>query len=381
MNRLVIIGNGFDLAHGLKTKYEDFFYWYWVQRINGLPSTIVRESKDPLCTIKTEYISFPITLDYCHDILYGDNKTRYNNLIQHSINKELSIDCFVLLNRIKDRVWSKSWLDIENEYYSCLLDEMGKIELEKCADFKGLNEQMACLTKLLTEYLKIQEKNIIPFYIDLKEELNKPFKRDELSTSSIPYKNFKGEPKPPKKILLLNFNYTNTPERYIDNESRSKIIYIHGKLEEEKSIIFGYGDEWDDDYVRLKKLNDNECLRNMKSYRYLESNNYRSVMNFIESDYFQVSIMGHSCGTSDGTLLRKLFEHPNCVSIKPYLYVDEKGKDSYFDLSCNISRHFSDPSQMRDKLVEKTSCKELPCKEIMENYYEVVKQKNRDLMI
>lgn len=24
MNRLVLIGNGFDLAHGLKTRYEDF---------------------------------------------------------------------------------------------------------------------------------------------------------------------------------------------------------------------------------------------------------------------------------------------------------------------------------------------------------------------
>lgn len=28
MNRLVIIGNGFDLAHGLKTSYKDFIRWY-----------------------------------------------------------------------------------------------------------------------------------------------------------------------------------------------------------------------------------------------------------------------------------------------------------------------------------------------------------------
>jgi hypothetical protein len=27
MNRLIFIGNGFDLAHGLKTKYADFIYW------------------------------------------------------------------------------------------------------------------------------------------------------------------------------------------------------------------------------------------------------------------------------------------------------------------------------------------------------------------
>lgn len=28
MNRLLIIGNGFDLAHSFKTKYEDFIDWY-----------------------------------------------------------------------------------------------------------------------------------------------------------------------------------------------------------------------------------------------------------------------------------------------------------------------------------------------------------------
>lgn len=29
MNRLVIIGNGFDLAHGLPTSYKDFIDDYW----------------------------------------------------------------------------------------------------------------------------------------------------------------------------------------------------------------------------------------------------------------------------------------------------------------------------------------------------------------
>mgnify|MGYP006354146053 FL=1 len=31
MNRIVLIGNGFDLAHGLKTSYADFINWYWEQ--------------------------------------------------------------------------------------------------------------------------------------------------------------------------------------------------------------------------------------------------------------------------------------------------------------------------------------------------------------
>lgn len=31
MNRLVLIGNGFDIAHGFKTRYENFIDWYWEQ--------------------------------------------------------------------------------------------------------------------------------------------------------------------------------------------------------------------------------------------------------------------------------------------------------------------------------------------------------------
>jgi hypothetical protein len=29
MNRIILIGNGFDLAHGLKTSYKDFLEWFW----------------------------------------------------------------------------------------------------------------------------------------------------------------------------------------------------------------------------------------------------------------------------------------------------------------------------------------------------------------
>jgi hypothetical protein len=35
MNRLVIIGNGFDLAHGLPTSYRDFIDGYFVDAANA----------------------------------------------------------------------------------------------------------------------------------------------------------------------------------------------------------------------------------------------------------------------------------------------------------------------------------------------------------
>ena len=31
MNRIILVGNGFDLAHNLRTSYKDFMDWYWGQ--------------------------------------------------------------------------------------------------------------------------------------------------------------------------------------------------------------------------------------------------------------------------------------------------------------------------------------------------------------
>ena len=127
-------------------------------------------------------------------------------------------------------------------------------------------------------------------------------------------------------------------------------------------MIFGYGDELDSDFKKLQNMNDNECMRHIKSIRYLESDNYRKMLEFIESDTFQVVIMGHSCGLSDRTLLNTLFEHDNCVSIMPYYHDKGEGKDDYLDKVQNISRNFTNPQLMRDRVVNKTYCSPLPQK-------------------
>ena len=36
MNRIIIIGNGFDLAHNLKTRYKDFINDYWATAEEGV---------------------------------------------------------------------------------------------------------------------------------------------------------------------------------------------------------------------------------------------------------------------------------------------------------------------------------------------------------
>ena len=46
MNRLVLIGNGFDLAHRLPTSYQHFINWYWDGRFNFLRKKFTAVSKE-----------------------------------------------------------------------------------------------------------------------------------------------------------------------------------------------------------------------------------------------------------------------------------------------------------------------------------------------
>ena len=161
--------------------------------------------------------------------------------------------------------------------------------------------------------------------------------------------------------MLLNFNYTKTADMYMPvNEHHFPINHIHGHLDNLDSVIFGYGDELDHKYQEISSLNNNELLKNIKSIRYLEDVNYRNVLEFVESAPYQIYTMGHSCGTSDRTLLNTLFEHQNCVSIKPFYYQNAEGQDNYIEIVQNISRNFSNAQKMRDRVVNKTFCQPLP---------------------
>ena len=162
--------------------------------------------------------------------------------------------------------------------------------------------------------------------------------------------------------MLVNFNYTRIADLYIPDRQYNhtfSVNHIHGSLSQLQSIIFGYGDEMDKYYKELEELNDNEYLNNVKSIKYLESKKYRELLDFIESAPYQIYIMGHSCGNSDRTLLNTLFEHENCVSIKPFYYVKPDGTDSYRELVQNISRNFKDKQALRDKVVNQEYCEAL----------------------
>lgn len=357
MNRLVLIGNGFDLAHGLRTRYEDFIYWYWKRRVLNLHNEFSDTSNDHLCKLTrldgSAWNLFVFNNNY--KLNDSEGKDIYDYLKENK--EDFKIDFTPFFKRIHQSIETKGWVDIENEYYFLLSNRVLPINSSSEKDVQFLNLQLDKLRHLLSIYLNWEQKKKVNVIDAIKERIYRQIEEREIAVS---YKNTVDksiiEQNAPSSVMLLNFNYTNLPEQYIVDSSNVVVNYIHGKLDKPESMIFGYGDEYNEDFKRLQSLNENECLRHIKSIRYLETDNYRRMLEFIESGPFQVCIMGHSCGNSDRTLLNTLFEHKNCISIKPYFYKKQDGTDTYLELVQNISRNFTDMKLMRDRVVNKEYC-------------------------
>lgn len=414
MNRLVIIGNGFDLAHDLKTRYEDFINWYWDERFHNIVTEHKPVSEDVLCSLKIRPESGLENWNlFSYNNSFFKNPSKNEWIISgkdfiEEIKKQpkiFEVKYSSFFDRIIKGIETKGWVDIENEYYDLLI-QYAKEELPK-EKIDELNRQLFFLQEKLIEYLgglnfqdisiknEIKRRIYAPFCekdiaiegkqaldehikygvnLDDKEWEHKLWQYGKDIASCMPYvQSFKQRYEKgeeilecdkteillPNQIMLLNFNYTKTADLYVSSQSDFAINHIHGKLEKPDSVIFGYGDELDENYKKLENLRECDGLHNIKSIKYLEAENYRNVLAFIESDFYQIVIMGHSCGNSDRTLLNTLFEHKNCVSIKPYFHKINQQETNYIEIVQNISRNFTDMKLMRDRVVNKTYCEPL----------------------
>lgn len=411
MNRIVLIGNGFDLAHDLKTSYTNFIEWYWREWGRQLLHGVGNVFED-------RFYSFKLKKDVGLANWYDVWNFRYfkdkpldpwnEDEVLKIAKRDGKLCDFHISSPFFEKICEEikqPWFSIEEIYYSFL-----KI----CDNPKQINDDLEFIKDKFIEYLKSVEKpSINPI---IKKQIFAPISKKEIAIGSMDrwkemmkdrldydkdywrnlfdgyfidhgairsaessvehYKNeFATDIRSgsfddvveeicpafrlPDNIMFLDFNYTNTTDLYLPRADKFTVNHIHGQLSNPKSVIFGYGDERDDEYEKLMRKNNNEYLRQIKSFRYLDASNYRGMLGFIESGPYQLCIMGHSCGISDRTLLSTLFGHQNCVSIKPYYHLKEDGTDNYQDLVCCIARNFSDPRLMRDRVVGKERCEPL----------------------
>ena len=197
MTRLIIIGNGFDLAHGYKTSYSDFLEDYLSNVLKIFFSE--KEYEDELIKFNRynflldrpleDFISIEEALKYIEFI-----KNRFPNVI--NFKSDFFKELYTQFNH-------QRWVDIENHYFS-YLKRYSKASNNDLNGIIKLNNEFEFLKSRLVDYLKRVTSKIRRGRVNHIAELTTiPFVQEEFVENL-------DDDKTPKQLYFLNFNYTNT---------------------------------------------------------------------------------------------------------------------------------------------------------------------------
>lgn len=371
MNRLILVGNGFDLAHGLKTSYKDFMDFY----LGKVFFLLIRNNyhyKDPLIQIDYKGHFRPSISEYKK---FDSGIAFLDYLIKNcSSIFEITISQFLQISY--QNILERNWVDVEMMYFHCLCTNIreGRVDHQNVII---LNEQLTYLKNELEQYLMEVEthQKIDQPDADLLELFLQPLQWEDFSTAMKPSDpvallpnslNPLKKKKKPEQTMVLNFNYTQTLEHYVGAMQKNgfenvTLNYIHGRLNsKENPPIFGFGDEHNKIYGEFEEHNENCLFDHIKSFKYFQTNNNKNLLRFVSSNLFQVFILGHSCGLSDRTMLKAIFESDNCRSIKIFHHNRSEEANDYQEKTIELGRHFTDKGYMRRVIVDYDAANYMP---------------------
>ena len=353
-NRLIIVGNGYDLALGLKTSYHDFMLWLLKKGIIEFVEEFdCKHYENPIFQIQPTLSNRPPFLkDYKKELKNLSDFTSIIWKFQH-VHKVIISPEKGFPESLIYECSNKKWVDIESLYFERMESLFGRIQNNltkgELSGISSLNSQMEYLRVKLLDYIREQQsvfsKNLEKSKYDKQESFIRSFEENLSKTKNVQV----------PIVMFLNFNYTNTIKPFFDisefgKHLKFKEISIHGSTIEADNnpIIFGYGDDTSKAYKEMELHQESTLRRYIKSFYYPDTHNYHNLLNFLNTDKYEVCIIGHSCGLSDKTLLKTIFEHENCISLKAYHY---NGRNDHFNKRLEVSRHFDDKAKMRERLL------------------------------
>lgn len=348
-HRLVLVGNGFDLALGLKAQYSSFLLDLLKTAViktlesRSYTNSLFEMHRDRLLIIPDEGdVKVIKSISKIADLLGIINDKYSISVDYHSKFFEELLTQFV----------SDNWVDVEALYFRKLTQIYESYSTDGIKLARELNDSMDRIETMLNDYLSQcensisqEELNNSPVRALIKQSLRSLSAGEQEMTWNITLNH------PPKDTMILNFNYTKMARKLIRYEKiqRELVLPIHGELNSpDNPIIFGYGDDTTDLYRDMEMSEANEFLRKIKSFQYSRNDTYHKLLNFIDATPFEVFVVGHSCGLSDKTMLSTIFEHDNCKAIKVFHY---QGQEEHFYKTMAISRHFTDKAKMRKRVL------------------------------
>lgn len=300
-NKIVIVGNGFDISIGLKSSYDQF-------------------------------------INYIKD--------------RHHFLEDLELYEYNRLFLRKYENFKLNWSDFESLYEETVRNVNTRVQYENLEDSFEIT--------VLNNAIKKLEKD---FYEYMSGEYNRWLQQNTVSQNSSYFKKFSRKINPviekllnDKNTFFINFNYTNTLEDIVEdvlfnkikedknidesdkisvatkliNEAKNRIAHIHGSIED-NNILFGGGFADRDDTVdihysssllndKLFRIKENDKLNATRSSIMTEINKMGNKRKTIdeEDEKFDLYVIGHSMQGSDFPFLSKMLENADRVYIFYY---------------------------------------------------------------
>lgn len=387
---ILIIGNGFDLAHKLPTKYEHFLnfvnsffryekmQYYWSNIENDTYYTYFVE----LFNYKYIYDSKEYEYKLSMRIIENLNALRFNSWIKY----------FNLVCENRKIEGKDNWIDFESEISSVIqiLDSIYKAFQERLSGGNGRKsiEQMAL--DVLNIFIDKEKFNLETenYFLKLKEleslkekllnDLNGLIRGLEIylsdyinnfkvKTSLLDIKNL------PYLDKILSFNYTETYERIYGKYPFLEIDYIHGKAHvsndmESNNMVLGIADDIEDnvenqnlEFIEFKKyfqrrfkrtedlwegwVEDIQSKKKIYEIIDIHEENGKEIIIKQEVKIHKIFIFGHSLDVTDGDILKKFILNDNAQTT--IFYMD---RTDYREKQVNLIKIIG-----RDEWIKKTS--------------------------
>lgn len=375
---VLIIGNGFDLAHGLQTSYKDFLtftkefanYKTITEKGNVIDRQNLKELKyfEYLSKLFNESKDDNGVKEIIDEL---DEMIKDNIWLKHfgKVQKNNVQTCFeVKRAKVKD-----GWIDFESEISRVIqeFEEVLKVNNNIFREDEGKSPWLELLNKRQREMFKrLEIKLDNNIEEDVREKKEKGLKDlDRLIRCLEIYLSDYINKVQVKKTLLdikelppidkvLSFNYTNTFERLYKNSSLVEFDYIHGKADIEKGINTNNMVLGIDEYLKGEERNENiEFIAFKKFYQRIRKETgclYKNWVEEIKADndtlnkenvkQHNLFIFGHSLDITDRDVLRYLILNDNVQTVIFY-----KDKEDFGRKIANLVRVLG-----QDELIKRT---------------------------
>lgn len=377
---MLIIGNGFDLAHERPTRYTDFLrFLEYILRARdylGHRQELAKSLIEVSPTVK-EYILN--SYDKRKASVSGaiSNEIPFVQEIYNCLEQNVWYEYFQKL-RVENALRGKNWIDFESEIREVIEAFDRSIEdvyapLPTAKDmFGNYTDRVVCFFGKLNfeEYNRVTHKpsNYRNTYYDLIEKTYQDLQRlvrclelylDDC-VKKIPITKCSNDIRDLKIDFVLSFNYTNIPANLYPSMGET-IHHIHGNAEanrkaDQNNMVLGINEYWENDD---KSVHTNFNLYKKFVQRIIKETGiiYKKALNVISSEYTRLKakfsdydgldynhayFFGHSLDVTDGDILREIMETPG-LSITIFY----KDKQQQANQIANLSKILT-----QDKLLE-----------------------------